>query len=99
MLARGETIYPLKGKGPGNAEPLPAACPSAKETAMTAIASLDEFILEETDDGIFLTITGDDDKTLKLRVTLDDLEEIVEVIDEVFGLEEDDTEEVDESAG
>ena len=66
---------------------------------MTAIASLDEFILEETDDGIFLTITGDDDKTLKLRVTLDDLEEIVEVIDEVFGLEEDDTEEVDESAG
>ena len=68
-------------------------------TAMIAIASLDEFILEETDDGIFLTITGDDDKTLKLRVTLDDLEEIVEVIDEVFGLEEDDTEEVDESAG
>jgi hypothetical protein len=65
---------------------------------MTAIANLDEFILEETDDGIFLTITGDDEKTLKLRVTLDDLEEIVEVIDEVFGLEEDEGEEA-ESAG
>jgi hypothetical protein len=66
---------------------------------MTAIANLDEFILEETDDGIFLTVTGDDEKTLKLRVTLDDLEEIVEVIDEVFGLEEDEEEEAEESAG
>ncbi|KRA56714.1 hypothetical protein ASD79_16770 [Caulobacter sp. Root655] len=66
---------------------------------MTAIANLDEFILEETDDGIFLTVTGDDEKTLKLRVTLDDLEEIVEVIDEVFGLEEDEGEEAEESAG
>ena len=56
---------------------------------MTTIANLDEFILEETPEGIFLTVTGDDEKTLKLRVTLDDLEEIVEVIDEVFGLEED----------
>ena len=65
---------------------------------MTAIANLDEFILEETADGIFLTVTGDDDKTLKLRVTLDDLEEIIEVIDEVFGAE-DEVEEVDESAG
>ena len=65
---------------------------------MTAIANLDEFILEETADGIFLTVTGDDDKTLKLRVTLDDLEEIIEVIDEVFGAEEE-VEEVDESAG
>lgn len=64
---------------------------------MTAIANLDEFILEETDDGIFLTVTGDDEKTLKLRVTLDDLEEIVEVIDEVFGLEEDEGEETEES--
>ncbi|EJL24980.1 hypothetical protein PMI01_04556 [Caulobacter sp. AP07] len=66
---------------------------------MTAIANLDEFILEETDDGIFLTVTGDDEKTLKLRVTLDDLEEIVEVIDEVFGLEEDEGEEAEEGAG
>jgi hypothetical protein len=66
---------------------------------MTAIANLDEFILEETDDGIFLTVTGDDEKTLKLRVTLDDLEEIVEVIDEVFGLEEDEGEEAEEEAG
>jgi len=67
---------------------------------MAVIANLDEFILEETDEGIFLTVTGDDEQTLKLRVTLDDLEEIVEVIDEVFGLEEDDeAEEVDESAG
>ena len=59
---------------------------------MTTIANLDEFILEETPDGIFLTVTGDDEKTLKLRVSLDDLEEIVEVIDEVFGLEEDESE-------
>ncbi len=68
---------------------------------MAAIANLDEFILEETPDGIFLTVTGDDEQTLKLRVTLDDLEEIVEVIDEVFGLEAEDeeAEEVDESAG
>jgi hypothetical protein len=66
---------------------------------MTAIANLDEFILEETDDGIFLTVTGDDEKTLKLRVTLDDLEEIVEVIDEVFGLEENEGEEAEEEAG
>jgi hypothetical protein len=66
---------------------------------MTAIANLDEFILEETDDGIFLTVTGDDEKTLKLRVSLDDLEEIVEVIDEVFGLEEDDGEEAEEEKG
>lgn len=68
---------------------------------MAVIANLDEFILEETAEGIFLTVTGDDDQTLKLRVTLDDLEEIVEVIDEVFGLEADDeeAEEVDESAG
>ena len=61
---------------------------------MAAIANLDEFILEETPDGIFLTVTGDDEQTLKLRVTLDDLEEIVEVIDEVFGLEAE-----EESAG
>ena len=60
---------------------------------MAAIPNLDEFILEETEDGIFLTVTGDDETTLKLKVTLDDLEEIVEVIDEVFGLEEDDGEE------
>jgi hypothetical protein len=86
MLARGDTIYPLKGKRPGRR---PTACPTAEETAMTAIANLDEFILEETEEGIFLTVTGDDGKTLKLRVSLDDLEEIVEVIDEVFGLEED----------
>jgi hypothetical protein len=66
---------------------------------MTAIANLDEFILEETEDGIFLTVTGDDDKTLKLRVTLDDLEEIVEVIDEVFGLEEDEGEETEQEKG
>jgi len=67
---------------------------------MAAIPNLDEFILEETDDGIFLTVTGDDEQTLKLKVTLDDLEEIVEVIDEVFGLEEDDeAEEADEGAG
>ncbi|MBO9559621.1 MAG: hypothetical protein J7515_13710 [Caulobacter sp.] len=67
---------------------------------MAVIANLDEFILEETAEGIFLTVTGDDEQTLKLRVTLDDLEEIVEVIDEVFGLEADDeAEEVDESAG
>jgi hypothetical protein len=65
---------------------------------MTAIANLDEFILEETADGIFLTVTGDDEKTLKLRVTLDDLEEIIEVIDEVFGVEKDDEEE-EETAG
>ncbi|MGR4865224.1 hypothetical protein [Caulobacter sp. LARHSG274] len=62
---------------------------------MTAIANLDEFILEETADGIFLTVTGDDEKTLKLRVTLDDLEEIIEAIDEVFGADEDDDEEDD----
>ena len=67
---------------------------------MPIIPNLDEFILEETADGIFLTVTGDDEQTLKLRVTLDDLEEIVEVIDDVFGLEADDeAEEVDESAG
>ena len=60
---------------------------------MTKTANLDEFILEETEDGIFLTVTGDDETTLKLKVSLDDLEEIVEVIDEVFGLEEDDSEE------
>ena len=66
---------------------------------MAAIPNLDEFILEETAEGIFLTVTGDDEQTLKLKVSLDDLEEIVEVIDEVFGLEEDDEEEVDESAG
>lgn len=68
---------------------------------MAVIPNLDEFILEETADGIFLTVTGDDEQTLKLRVTLDDLEEIVEVIDEVFGLEEDDgeAEAADESAG
>jgi len=63
---------------------------------MTKIANLDEFILEETEDGIFLTVTADDEQTLKLKVTLDDLEEIVEVIDEVFGLEEDEGE--DDSA-
>jgi hypothetical protein len=55
---------------------------------MAVIPNLDEFILEETPDGIFLTVTGDDEQTLKLKVSLDDLEEIVEVIDEVFGLEE-----------
>ena len=66
---------------------------------MAAIPNLDEFILEETEDGIFLTVTGDDEQTLKLKVTLDDLEEIVEVIDEVFGLEEDDGVEEEESAG
>lgn len=65
---------------------------------MAAIPNLDEFILEETAEGIFLTVTGDDEQTLKLKVTLDDLEEIVEVIDEVFGLEEDDEAE-EESAG
>ncbi|WP_165188850.1 hypothetical protein [Caulobacter soli] len=65
---------------------------------MAAIPNLDEFILEETAEGIFLTVTGDDEQTLKLRVTLDDLEEIVEVIDEVFGLEADDEAE-EESAG
>ena len=66
---------------------------------MAAIPNLDEFILEETEDGIFLTVTGDDEQTLKLKVTLDDLEEIVEVIDEVFGLEEDDGVEEEESVG
>lgn len=68
---------------------------------MPVIPNLDEFILEENADGIFLTVTGDDEQTLKLRVTLDDLEEIIEVIDDVFGVEEDDgaVEEVDESAG
>lgn len=68
---------------------------------MAVIPNLDEFILEETAEGIFLTVTGDDEQTLKLRVSLDDLEEIIEVIDEVFGVEEDDgeAEEVDESAG
>ncbi|MEJ2815422.1 MULTISPECIES: hypothetical protein [unclassified Caulobacter] len=69
---------------------------------MAVIPNLDEFILEETAEGIFLTVTGDDDQTLKLKVSLDDLEEIVEVIDEVFGLEaedDDEAEEVDESAG
>lgn len=54
---------------------------------MSVIANLDEFILEETEQGIFLTLTGDDDSTMRLKVTLDDLEEIVEVIDEVFGVE------------
>jgi hypothetical protein len=63
---------------------------------MAAIANLDEFILEETPDGIFLTVTGDDEQTLKLKVTLDDLEEIVEVIDEVFGLEADDDDDDDD---
>ena len=52
---------------------------------MAAIPNLDEFILEETPEGIFLTVTGDDEQTLKLRVSIDDLEEIIEVIDEVFG--------------
>jgi hypothetical protein len=69
---------------------------------MAVIPNLDEFILEETEDGIYLTVTADDEQTLKLKVTLDDLEEIVEVIDELFGLEadnDDDAEEVDESAG
>lgn len=68
---------------------------------MAAIPNLDEFILEETAEGIFLTVTGDDEQTLKLKVTLDDLEEIVEVIDEVFGLEaeDDDEAEEEESAG
>jgi hypothetical protein len=80
--------------------PFPVACPPSEETDMAAIPNLDEFILEETPEGIFLTVTGDDEQTLKLRVTLDDLEEIVEVIDEVFGLEEDDGEaEEEESAG
>jgi len=90
MLARGDTIYRLKRKPCGNERPPRPLARQFEETAMTAIANLDEFILEETEDGIFLTVTGDDEKTLKLRVTLDDLEEIVEVIDEVFGLEEDD---------
>ncbi|KSB87973.1 hypothetical protein AS593_18860 [Caulobacter vibrioides] len=54
---------------------------------MSVIANLDEFILEETEHGIFLTVTGDDDQTLRLKVTLDDLEEIMEIIDEVFGVE------------
>lgn len=68
---------------------------------MAVIPNLDEFILEETAEGIFLTVTGDDEQTLKLKVTLDDLEEIVEVIDEVFGLEaeDDDEAEEEESAG
>jgi hypothetical protein len=66
---------------------------------MAVIPNLDEFILEETDEGIFLTVTGEDEQTLKLKVTLDDLEEIVEVIDEVFGLEADDDAEEEESAG
>jgi hypothetical protein len=79
--------------------PLPVACPPPKESDMAVIPNLDEFILEETEDGIFLTVTGDDEQTLKLKVTLDDLEEIVEVIDEVFGLEEDDAETEEESAG
>jgi hypothetical protein len=89
----------LKGKRRGNEHPPRPLARQPEETAMTAIANLDEFILEETDDGIFLTVTGDDEKTLKLRVTLDDLEEIVEVIDEVFGLEEDDGEEAEEEKG
>jgi hypothetical protein len=74
--------------------------PGNEEIDMAVIANLDEFILEETADGIFLTVTGDDEQTLKLRVTLDDLEEIIEVIDEVFGVEEDhgEADEVDESA-
>ncbi|PVM83299.1 hypothetical protein [Caulobacter endophyticus] len=54
---------------------------------MSVIANLDEFILEETEQGIFLTVTGDDDQTQRLKVTLDDLEEIMEIIDEVFGVE------------
>ncbi|MFT4253444.1 MAG: hypothetical protein QM608_13250 [Caulobacter sp.] len=54
---------------------------------MSVIANLDEFILEETDQGVFLTLTADDDQTMRVRVTLDDLEEIMEVIDEVFGVE------------
>ncbi len=54
---------------------------------MSVIANLDEFILEESEHGIFLTLTADDDQTLRVRVTLDDLEEIMEVIDEVFGVE------------
>ena len=66
---------------------------------MAVIPNLDEFILEETAEGIFLTVTGEDEQTLKLKVTLDDLEEIVEVIDEVFGLETDDDAEEEESAG
>lgn len=54
---------------------------------MSVIANLDEFILEETEHGIFLTVTADDEQTLRVRVSLDDLEEIMEVIDEVFGVE------------
>lgn len=54
---------------------------------MSVIANLDEFILEETEQGIFLTLTADDDQTMRVKVTLDDLEEIMEVIDEVFGVE------------
>jgi len=54
---------------------------------MAVIANLDEFILEETEHGIFLTLTADDDQTLRVKVTLDDLEEIMEIIDEVFGVE------------
>jgi hypothetical protein len=99
MLARGDAIHGLKVKRRGTNTPPRTLARQPEETAMTTIANLDEFILEETDDGIFLTVTGDDEKTLKLRVTLDDLEEIVEVIDEVFGLEEDDGEEVEESVG
>lgn len=54
---------------------------------MSVIANLDEFILEETEHGIFLTLTADDDQTMRVKVTLDDLEEIMDVIDEVFGVE------------
>jgi hypothetical protein len=79
--------------------PFLVACPPTEETDMAAIPNLDEFILEETAEGIFLTVTGEDEQTLKLKVTLDDLEEIVEVIDEVFGLEADDDAEEEESAG
>jgi hypothetical protein len=85
----------------GERTPRPVACPPPEETDMAVIPNLDEFILEETAEGIFLTVTGDDEQTLKLKVTLDDLEEIVEVIDEVFGLEaeDDDEAEEEESAG
>jgi hypothetical protein len=99
MLARAETIRSLKARVRWERKPHLGRLPENEERPMTMIANLDEFILEETDDGIFLTVTGDDDQTLKLKVTLDDLEEIVEVIDEVFGLEEDDTEEVDDRPG
>lgn len=52
-------------------------------------AKLDEFILEETDDGYLLTVSGDDGQKVNVEVDPEQLDAIIEALDDL--LEDDDS--------